>query len=70
MSRHNPGGGYGHRVVKLCFGGYRLSWKWDRYYDGQRCSYPQVVHRDTDKAGAERFVKRWKLTWQDDGNAR
>jgi hypothetical protein len=71
MSRHNPGGGYGHRVQKLGPDwGYRLHWTWDRYYPDQRVRYPQRMYRDTDRAGAERFVKRWGLSWMEDDNAR
>jgi hypothetical protein len=40
---------------------FRISWSWDRYYTGSRLRYPQSMQRITDRAGAERFAKKWKV---------
>jgi len=59
MGRHRSSGSYGHRVSKVGPDHYRLQWTVDRYYAGSRLRHPRVDWRDTDKAGAERFAKRW-----------
>jgi hypothetical protein len=40
---------------------WRLHWTVDFYYSGSRLRFPRGFTRDTDMAGARRFVKRWKL---------
>lgn len=62
MSRHRPSAAYGHSISKLMADCYRLSWTWDRYYEGRRGRYPQGMSRDTDFDGAVRFAKKWKVT--------
>lgn len=64
MSRHNPGGGYGHATWKIGPDLWLISWKWDRYYASSRIRYPQTITRATDSSGAERFAKRHGLEWK------
>jgi hypothetical protein len=52
------GGGYGHNIAPMP-GFYRLSWKYDVKHG--RIRYPRIMSRDTDRAGAERFAKKWGL---------
>lgn len=56
MSRHNPGGGYGHRIQRIAADHYRLSWSFDTYRADSRLRWPRTITRDTDLAGAERFA--------------
>ena len=58
MSRHRPGGGYGHHIQWLGPDHYRLSWSWDAYYASSRLRHPRKMTRDTDRAGADRFAKK------------
>jgi hypothetical protein len=51
--------GYGHRVVEKWNGWYELSWKSD-YAVGNLRDW-RVMRRDTDRAGAERFAKKWNV---------
>ncbi len=67
MSRHNPGGGYGHHARKITTDTWEISWMFDRYYTGSRLRYPQHMSRITDRAGAERFVRKWGLVFRSDG---
>ena len=63
MSRHRSASSYGHHVKRLLGGeDYRISWTVDFYYEGSRLRFPRTFSRDTDKAGAERFCRRWKVT--------
>ena len=39
----------------------------DRKYGSSRLRYPQHMSRITDRAGAERFAKKWGLHLRDDG---
>lgn len=60
MSRYSGQASYGHKVSFIGFGDcYRLHWTVDRYYEGSRLRFPTGYSRDTDKAGAERFCKKW-----------
>ena len=61
MSRFNSGGSYSHRINYLGDGCYRLSWVVDRHYANSRLRWPRRTTRDTDKAGAVRFAKRWGI---------
>ncbi len=61
MSRYGSTESYRHRVIKRREGEFLVSWVYDRYYPGQRGRYPQLRQRDTDLAGARRFMKKWKL---------
>ena len=61
MGRYSANPSYGHRITRLCSDCYRLSWACDRYYSGSRLRHPTGTTRDTDRAGAERFAKRWKV---------
>lgn len=62
MSRHHSSGSKGHWIARVGFDHYRLSWIVDRYYEGSRLRFPTAYRRDTDKAGAERFARRWGVT--------
>lgn len=55
--------GYGHRVRKVAYDHYRVSWTVDFYYPDSRLRHPRSFSRDTDAKGAERFAKKWKLGW-------
>ncbi len=59
---------YGHRVRKIGPDHYRLSWVVDRKYPSSRLRHPRSHSRDTDKAGAARFAKRWGLGFPVDEN--
>jgi hypothetical protein len=63
MSRYKSSGSYGHRVIDFGNDIYRVSWVVDRYYPTSRLRHPRGCSRDTDKAGAERFAKRWGIAW-------
>lgn len=59
MGRITGRSAYGHLVRYVSADHYVLSWMWDRKYPGDRLRYPQTMRRDTDRAGAERFTKKW-----------
>lgn len=61
MSRHGSARSYGHRIRCIDPGTFRLSWTVDRYYPGSRLRFPTGYSRDTDRAGAIRFAKRWGI---------
>ena len=61
MSSHRPSGGYGHSVRYIGWGGWRMSWCWDRKIAGSRLRHPQEITRDTDLAGAKRFAAKYAL---------
>lgn len=61
MSRHRSAGSYGHRLQRIGFDHYRLSWVVDRYTATSRLRFPTGCTRDTDHAGAVRFARRWGL---------
>lgn len=52
-------GGYGHQIHRLGENDYRISWTYDT--KSARLRWPRRVSRDTDRAGAERFAKRWGI---------
>lgn len=56
-----PGDSYNHRIEKLAFGGYRISWTVD--FHGGRLRYT----RDTDEDGAKRFAKKWGIDFDVEG---
>ena len=59
MSRHSPSVSTDHYILYLGGDDFRLSWQFDRYYPGRRLRWPTRGNRDTDRAGAERFAKKW-----------
>ncbi len=61
MSRHRSQTSTGHRIKLLGSGDYRISWTVDYYYPGVRIRFPRTCQRHTDRAGAERFAKRWNV---------
>lgn len=58
MSRRSTRG-YGHRIAQFGPDDFRISWTHDRYYSNSRLRFPRVITRYTDRAGAERFSKKW-----------
>jgi hypothetical protein len=57
---------YGHHIKRIGNDHYRLSWTIDRKVAGSRLRFPTTTTRDTDSAGALRFVKKWKLDIPDE----
>ncbi len=53
---------YGHSIRRIGPDHYRLSWTHDRKVAGSRLRFPTTIRRDTDRAGAERFAKKWGIT--------
>ena len=59
MSRHSSAGSYGHVIIAVYrLEEFELRFTVDYYYE-QRGRFPRTFHRFTDRAGAERFAKRW-----------
>lgn len=54
---------YGHRIQALQFG-YQISWTVDIRPAGSRVRYPRRYTRITTKAGAQRFAKKWRITYE------
>lgn len=52
---------YGHYIQFIGWDTWRTSWTVDRYYKGCRLRFPTTYRRDTDKAGAIRFCKKWGI---------
>lgn len=61
MSYFSKTKSYDHRIQALGGGGYTISWTVDTKYEGSRLRYPTGHQRHTDRAGAERFAKKWGL---------
>lgn len=59
MSRFHQSSSYSHKIRRLDYECYRLSWVVDRYYEGSRQRFPTAYTRDTDEGGARRFAKKW-----------
>lgn len=66
MGKITSNSGYDHRARKISEQVWEISWAFDMKYSGSRLRYPRVMTRITDKAGAERFAKKWGLTLRDD----
>ncbi len=41
------------------FNGYVIAWRQDRHYYQSNIIEPMTIRRETDRAGAERFAKKW-----------
>jgi len=52
-------GGKNHRIKRIMFDVYELSWSYEVKYGGSRILWHRTMRRDTDKKGAERFAKKW-----------
>ncbi len=52
-------GGYGHHISRLGHDTFSISWSYDTKIAGSRLRWPRGFRRITDKAGAERFAKKW-----------
>jgi hypothetical protein len=55
-------GSYGHRIRALPTH-YEISWTVE-WRDRKGVRYPRRVSRVTTRAGAERFAKRWGVTYE------
>lgn len=53
---------YGQHIQRIAADHYRLSWTVDHKYPSSRLRFPRSHSRDTDKAGAKRFAKKWRLS--------
>lgn len=62
MSSHRGQSSHGHRVRYVPeFGGYYLMY-WTVPQQVGRLRYPRGCRRQTDRAGAERFAKKWGVS--------
>lgn len=67
MSRHSSSGSTDHSIRSMagqpCFHAddFEISWVVDFYYEGTRGRFPRRFRRLTNRRGAERFAKKWKL---------
>lgn len=61
MSRYGKSSAYGHRILDLGGGSFRVSWTIDRYYRNSRLRHPTGYSRVTDRDGAIRFAKKWDV---------
>jgi hypothetical protein len=61
VTRHRAASSYGHLILHLGAGSFRISWTVDRYYAGSRLRYPRGFERVTDLAGARRFARKHGL---------
>ena len=59
MSRYSSSGSTGHGIQRFGPDEFRISWVVDFYYRGSRLRWPRQFTRDTDRAGALRFSRRW-----------
>jgi hypothetical protein len=59
MSRYSSSGSTQHAIQRFGSDDFRLSWVVDFHYSGSRLRFPRRFTRDTDRAGALRFAKRW-----------
>lgn len=66
VSRYRSHGSTRHRIHYRGDGDYLLSWVVDYYYEGTRGRFPRGFTRTTDRRGAERFAKRWKIEIEND----
>jgi hypothetical protein len=55
-----PSGSRRHKIQYLGHDDYRLSWT--TYRSAGRMLHPTTYSRDTNRAGAERFAKKWRIT--------
>ena len=61
MGRYSGNASYGHRILYMGGGDYRICWTYDRYYSGSRLRHPQSCDKWTDQAGALRFSRKWDV---------
>jgi len=52
---------YGHRINVLPNGIFKLSWQFSAQAWSSDKFYIRTMTRNTDKAGAMRFAKKWKI---------
>ncbi len=52
-------GGTRHRISKLGFDDYELSWQHEIKYGGSRILHHRTMRRETNRKGAEKFAKKW-----------
>lgn len=61
-------GGKRHRIRRVG-AMYELSWQFEVKYAGSRLLFHRTMRRDTDRAGAERFAKKWGCPMPTDGDS-
>ena len=64
MSRYSSSGAYDKMISYAAWGGsddFEISWTVDFYYPNSRLRHPRTYRRITDRAGALRFAKKWKV---------
>ena len=61
MGRYTPNPSYDHKIQQDRWDSesFQISWCCDRYISGSRLRFPTAYRRWTDRAGAERFAKKW-----------
>lgn len=52
---------YRHAITRDGFDEYTISWRYDYKPKGCRYRIPRARARDTDRKGAMRFARRWKI---------
>lgn len=62
MGRHSPGKAYGQWCKKLTWS-YQIGWTVDFYYASSRLRHPRSFVRNTERANAKRFCKKYNLDW-------
>ena len=68
MSRHTSAGSRNHHISRIYEDCYRIYWSIDFYYKNSRLRHPRQFSRLTDRAGAEKFAKKWDADLKDQGN--
>ena len=52
---------YGHSIERHGLHDFTLYWTVDNKIQGSRLRFPSARSRDSDRAGAVRFAKRWNV---------
>ena len=61
MTQYGSAISFGHRVRRLGWDLYCISWAVNRHHPSGKQRRPSVVRRNTDLKGALAFIKRWGL---------
>lgn len=61
MSPAARSGSSHHRIVRERADEYEVSWRVEVKYSGSRLLHHRHYRRYTNRAGAERFAKKWKI---------
>lgn len=62
MGRFSGNPSTGHKIQRFGRDDFLISWTVDRYIAGSRLRWPTRYSRWTNRAGAERFAKKWDVT--------